>query len=87
MIIAHRLEGMGWLPENRTNLDSLFDLSQWWKAVFVARNQKEYDTLRGYELIYGVKLPLIIEESDLDRIRQGYYYLVFLWVDFPNNPD
>lgn len=81
MIIAHRLHGMGWMPENRMTLDDLFDESQWWKATFVIRNQEEYDTLRGYELVYGRKLPMRLEHEVL--YRPDFTYDVFLWVDFP----
>ncbi|MNO13177.1 hypothetical protein D3C76_28050 [compost metagenome] len=87
MKIAYRLSGMGWVPKNQCTLDELFDLKKWAFALFVARNQQEYDTLRGYELVYGVKLPLVLESKPADFWTDGSHFQVFLWVDFPNNPD
>lgn len=86
MIIAHRLSGMGWMPENRMTLDDLFDPDQWYKALFVARNQEEYDMLRGYELAYGRELPLrMVDDTRLqfNILNVSFFYEVFLWVDFP----
>ncbi|QEM41095.1 hypothetical protein HYP85_gp072 [Pseudomonas phage Zuri] len=84
MKIAYRLGNMGWAEDRVTTLDDLFTLANWPRAVFIARNQQDYDTLCGYELVYGVKLPLRREpfNADLFNIDE-----VFLWVDFPNNPD
>lgn len=80
MIIAYRMRGMGWIPEHTMSLDSLFNPETWPNARFIARNQEEYDVLRGYELVYGVKLnlhPPLEKDGPFDRNA------VFLWVDFP----
>lgn len=84
MKIAYRLRHMGWMGDNTTTLDDLFNLSKFPSTTFIMRNQKEYDILRGYELIYGVRLSLSLTTFDPERFSINE---VFLWVDFPNNPD
>ena len=84
MKIAYRLGNMGWTDQCLTTLDKLFDPQSWPMVTYVARNQQDYDTLRGYELVYGEKLDLVLQGPEP---RPFSINDVFLWVDFPNNPD
>ena len=80
MRIAYKLGNMGWAEDRITTLDDLFNRDNWPRCIFIARNQEDYETLRGYELVYGVKLPLTLVAPNDGRFSIDE---VFLWVDFP----
>lgn len=80
MRIAYKLGNMGWAEDRITTLDNIFSTKDWPAVVYIIRNQEDYDILRGYELVYGIKLPLVLQGSEP---RPFNINEVFLWVDFP----